>query len=381
MIASDFSNIVSFPKKSNAGGRVVQKQSHTLFADYKSKKVVVKLSYIRNIPLMTDVECDIYKHIIPSLHPLTPHLIKFVDLFEESIDTCIAVFGGGIIDELAYSFDFHTPSKPLKLNVLITERCEGKSLADMASTMSVVDATKVLFQILQLLSCFHSHGFVHGDLHPGNVLVETKEDNQEYEILYMIPYKTIQTPFTLKTKYLVKIYDFDFSTIHNKNVRMNYNLDIYFNKHMKSSVYQLLYTDVWMVFYIFLKYIGFYVKKECPNYSDQLYSLFFNPSALHRKHLSAKLKKLDFECIISAVNQETIPSYRQTLYQTICHPIDIMIKIIDTNMVNITRTSICKDAEASNIYLFPYNTPSISKSTVVNPTKDMFKLYDVDEIY
>lgn len=88
--------------------------------------------------------------------------------------------------------------------ILITEYIDGISLKEFMKTCGYIDLINVLVQIFY--SLYHANKklkFVHFDLHKNNIKIEIKDE--EVEIKY--------EEFTIKTKYLVKIFDFEYSHI------------------------------------------------------------------------------------------------------------------------------------------------------------------------
>jgi hypothetical protein len=91
-------------------------------------------------------------------------------------------------------------------HALITEMSEGGvSLKEwMRRTHSVDDWREVWFQVVYTLQCFAEIRFTHWDLHYGNVFVE--DTGSRVSSLYMVANNRF---YTLTSRWLVKIYDFD----------------------------------------------------------------------------------------------------------------------------------------------------------------------------
>jgi hypothetical protein len=113
----------------------------------------------------------------------------------------------------------------------------GKKLEKIFHLLSPEDRKKVLFQIMYTMYVFEKIEFSHGDLHSGNIFVI--ELAEEIELCYMVG----KQQFKFKTKYLLKIYDFDHSTLCktttlklNKNTQ-NDTIDKYLNPIRKPSAF------------------------------------------------------------------------------------------------------------------------------------------------
>lgn len=104
------------------------------------------------------------------------------------------------------------------LNILLTKMCSHncKTLRELFTKNSPTseDANGILLQCLYALVYFQEIGLQHNDLHLGNIFVEETPSNISLQF-------SNQTTFTFKCKYIVKIYDFDFSSI--VPTKYNYN--------------------------------------------------------------------------------------------------------------------------------------------------------------
>lgn len=74
------------------------------------------------------------------------------------------------------------------------------------SQLTPLSKMQIMFQIMWTLECFNKIGFQHNDLHSQNILVSTLKTPK------IFTYKYNNILFQLKTKYVVKIFDFDRST-------------------------------------------------------------------------------------------------------------------------------------------------------------------------
>jgi hypothetical protein len=98
-------------------------------------------------------------------------------------------------------------------NILLTERMENSNnLKDFLSNVNNVGNTEkvfveVLFQIIYTLLIFGQLNFIQNDLHMGNIFIETLKDPTDF--YYVIKIDDVEKVVHLKSKYLVRIFDFD----------------------------------------------------------------------------------------------------------------------------------------------------------------------------
>lgn len=94
------------------------------------------------------------------------------------------------------------------LNVLVVEWLPGVKLADFITkeryNAQVEDLSVILFQIAWTLECMRKIGVQHNDLHANNVFIYTLK-----KPMYFSYFIAKDTCYTIKTSYIVKIYDFD----------------------------------------------------------------------------------------------------------------------------------------------------------------------------
>jgi hypothetical protein len=100
-------------------------------------------------------------------------------------------------------------------NLTITQKGD-MSLFDILETLTPEQVKEVLFQLLYTLYVFEKIEFSHGDLHLGNIMINRLTEPVD---LY---YKISGQMFKVSTLLIVKIYDFDHSTIFKStNIRVN----------------------------------------------------------------------------------------------------------------------------------------------------------------
>ena len=102
-------------------------------------------------------------------------------------------------------------------NILLTKMCSDKckTLHDLLSSgINTKDANAILLQCMYTLVYFEEIGLQHNDLHMGNIFVEENPSNISLKF-------NNQVTFNFSSKYLVKVYDFDFSSI--VPTKFNYN--------------------------------------------------------------------------------------------------------------------------------------------------------------
>ncbi len=100
-------------------------------------------------------------------------------------------------------------------NLTITQKGD-MSLFDILETLTPEQVKEVLFQLLYTLYVFEQIQFSHGDLHLGNIMINRLTEPVD---LY---YKISGQMYKISTMLVVKIYDFDHSTIFKStNIKVN----------------------------------------------------------------------------------------------------------------------------------------------------------------
>ena len=101
-----------------------------------------------------------------------------------------------------------------RVNVLMLERGKGMTFGDWSKeSKSIREWKSVLFQILYTLKVFNKIGLRHNDIHLDNIWIETLSN--EKEMIYFVDENTY---YMINTTNLVKIFDFDLSTVSKSSV-------------------------------------------------------------------------------------------------------------------------------------------------------------------
>ena len=113
----------------------------------------------------------------------------------------------------------------LELNLLFLNKSKGLKLNKwIDKDKNLDDILSVIFQIFYTLKCFNNLTLRHNDLHFGNIFIETLDNP-------IVMYFKIGINYVkLRTKYLVKIYDFDRAGIYHPAVERNLYVDTEFCK-------------------------------------------------------------------------------------------------------------------------------------------------------
>jgi hypothetical protein len=205
-----------------------------LFGKYDKLPIVIKIAFmplnILNNSLI--IEEQIYRNIITNLlyNNHTPHLVEYINSIEKcqfSINTftsklssrdkeifILAINGlkTDYFDE--YNFDQSV--------ITILKQSEKTTLADVLDnrSLSTDNIFILLFQLLYTLLVFNSIGLIHNDLHFRNIFVNQLDD----EII--LNYKWKDNIFSIKTRYMIKIFDWDRGSIYHPAVQRNFELDV-----------------------------------------------------------------------------------------------------------------------------------------------------------
>ena len=109
-----------------------------------------------------------------------------------------------------------TPPTWTKTNLIITQKGDISLFHLLETGLSLTEIKEIFFQLLYTLHVFEKIQFSHGDLHDGNIMINTLSEPIH---LY---YKINRQMYKISTRYLVKIYDFDHATIFKSTpIRVN----------------------------------------------------------------------------------------------------------------------------------------------------------------
>lgn len=202
---------------SNNGFKI--KKIESLTKNSASETVIVKITTNKGVELLAKIgyqnrnvnldelfaENFIYKFlnkynlpfVVEYIKQFTcPNIEKFLRQFSSTISAKLYnIYGGNEIHR--------------GLNILLTKMCSDKckTLADLYRIgINTKDANAILLQCMYTLVYFEEIGLQHNDLHMGNIFVEENPSN------ISLKFNNNRT-FEFSTKYLVKIYDFDFGSI------------------------------------------------------------------------------------------------------------------------------------------------------------------------
>lgn len=120
------------------------------------------------------------------------------------------------------------------IDFLITERAQTKTMLYdwLQENHSYDENMNVIFQLLYTFEVFNRIGFRHNDAHTSNIFVEEHSQPQTFD------YNVDGVNFTLKTKYFVKIFDFDKSAFNCDPKNINpayYDLIVNYQQFLKDA--------------------------------------------------------------------------------------------------------------------------------------------------
>jgi hypothetical protein len=180
-----------------------------------------------------EIESRIYEEAVPILPEHTPNIMPFLtnvtcETFVSSLKSLKHSHAKSIRQEMRCLEDNYNTSRG---KILITKKAKGKKLQDWLQSNEVpLQGAKlesfikdILFQIAYTLLVFEDMGFMHNDLHAGNVFVKKLE--RPLHLAFSVGTQTI----VRDVHYFVQIYDFDRSskvrTKHSNLVLRNTYLD------------------------------------------------------------------------------------------------------------------------------------------------------------
>ena len=177
------------------------------------------------------IESAYYKHVFNYIleKKWSPNVVRFIDLFICDLKFIKGVIPKKPIEVLLENLDMDLKYELDNYTIVITELVKKsitlhKYIENIPFEKFINDP--VFFQLFWILECFKRIGFVHNDLHFNNILLETHDNVQD------IYYKINDNLYHVKSKYILKIFDLDFSYIVNTQYsEIKENI----TKHMKSS--------------------------------------------------------------------------------------------------------------------------------------------------
>jgi len=205
-----------------------------LFIDKLKGIMFYKVGALTNLPDTNDIsnvynkrEIEMYKQTNKLLESqITPNISSLIftlkcapgdeiGLKEMPMETKGVIKTESLRDFFTDSIRSEDPNAAIKdLLVISTEQVENlMEIGDFVrnfknKNLTVNDFICVILQVAYTLHVFGKIGFVHNDLHTGNILIETLTEPTDF--VYILDDQHV---VTLKTKYMARIFDFDRSYI------------------------------------------------------------------------------------------------------------------------------------------------------------------------
>lgn len=327
MFLSSTTKILNSDEKGSASNSIILFGSLKIPLKNSNKEVVGKIFFTpinKERDNSLEVEYHVYNEIISNFlkYHITPHLIMFIGYATCEIHTCpnIPPLLEKIIKEShqtiekkqqnRYNFD--------EMHILLLEKSKGRKLHDhiQSNDLSWKDWKAILFQLIYTIQCFLEIGFMHNDMHAGNIFVD---EIPETSFVYFVNFgkKNMQC-FNVKTKYMLRIYDFDFATYKSLSVfsKNNYtpqqNTKVSSNSSLckKGGICKQVnwYTDLFRIF------TGISRAKQPVELKDWLYTYvresFIMNDTLAKKGVLCKSQSTNFcKKIKPTVDQLSTPLY------------------------------------------------------------------------
>ena len=206
------------------------KKIEALTKDSASDTVIIKLTTDKGVELLAKVgyqrrnikldELFAENFIYKFLNKFNlPFVVEYVKQFTCSdIDAFLNQFPATISNKL---YQLYTgPEIDRGMNILLTKMCSDKCKTLHELLNSGIDSKEsnaILLQCMYTLVYFEEIGLQHNDLHMGNIFVEENPSNISLKF-------NDKVTFNFSSKYLVKVYDFDFSSI----VPTNFNYKTFY---------------------------------------------------------------------------------------------------------------------------------------------------------
>ena len=202
------------------------KKLESLTKDSASETVIIKITTDKGIELLAKIgyqlrnvkRDDLFAEnfIYKFLNKFNlPFVVEYVKQFTcPNTNIFLSQFPSNISNKLS---EMYRGVSQRGFNILLTKMCSDKckTLKDLLqSGVEPKDANAILLQCMYTLIYFEEIGLQHNDLHLGNIFVEENPSNISLKFNDKIE-------FNFSSKYLVKVYDFDFSSI--VPTKFNYN--------------------------------------------------------------------------------------------------------------------------------------------------------------
>lgn len=214
LFLSSSTKVLTSEEKGSASSSIIL--FGVLKLNLKSKsEVVAKIFFTSRDPKNDNslaVEANVYKRIVSELLKthVTPHLITYIGYAKCDL----LKYSGNLMKEIMQ--EAHKSISPTRynfneMNVLLTEKAKGRTLHDhiKSGKLQWKNWQAILFQLVYTIQCFIEIGFMHNDLHSGNIFVD---EIPETTFIYFVKIENKVKCFHVTTKYILRIYDFDFAT-------------------------------------------------------------------------------------------------------------------------------------------------------------------------
>jgi serine/threonine protein kinase len=211
------------------------KQKGAIFSDYLLK--IKGLEYERRI----------YKSITPILSKYSPNIVEYVDstscswkefiksINENKLETEFMnkqTFGEfSDLQKLYTSYEDIENKRNSKVVTVVTKRDKNISSLHkvLSSDIPEKEVLNILFQIMYNLTLFEDFKLMHNDLHTNNILVVIQD--QPVKLCYMYD----NSLYTVKTKYVIKFFDWDLSYMERLGLNEKIEDDFWRNIGIKNE--------------------------------------------------------------------------------------------------------------------------------------------------
>jgi hypothetical protein len=226
------------------------------------KKFVIKASF-KNIEVYDnslEIERQIYDNIIGKMlnNNMTPCLIDKITSFECDKNKLQEIYPQ-LYDDIKNMKKLNSFDTSI-IKLLMLEKTNGITIGQFVRKLNLkrydidydeINLVSITFQLLWTLCVFKKLKFKHNDLHFGNIFVETLD-----EPIYMLFLKNENEYYRLETIYIIKIYDFDRSSIFSyPGIDRNIALDSFFCKYVGQCNYMSSKFDLFSCLQQFNMYI------------------------------------------------------------------------------------------------------------------------------
>lgn len=238
--ANDETRVISKEQKDSSSRSIIMFGTVNIVLDNANKSVVAKIFFTPSSTQTNNsllVEALIYKNIISGLieYHINPHVMAYIgytvcqvplrfqstswynDIFMEASRNSRLVSKYYNMDEMHILLTERARGNLLKKHLIeeskIYKKRQHAARPELAQLRWPQDWLPIIFQIVYSIECFVELHVIHNDMHAGNIFVDELASPATYRYFIQSEETKQILEFSVTSKYFIRVYDFDFSTI------------------------------------------------------------------------------------------------------------------------------------------------------------------------